>query len=163
LAIVTCILVYLQIVLGAVLRHVPIAAEPTTFAVAVRFHLILAAVLTFHVAMLAYLVLRRARNVRPLAGLAATLVGLLLLQLALGAGTWIVKYAIPAWAAAWLPPMTAAIQDGGALQTHIITAHVAVGSLLLATALALALYAHRLLAAPAAIRSVGLRPVEAAV
>jgi hypothetical protein len=33
---------------------------------------------------------------------------------------------------------------------HIITAHVAVGSLLLATALALALYANRLLTGPVA-------------
>ena len=72
----------------------------------------------------------------------------------LGAGTWIVKFAVPAWAAAWMPPMTTAIQDGGWLQTHIITAHVAVGSLLLVTSLALALYAQRLLAAPAATRRV---------
>ena len=43
LAVVTCILVYLQIVLGAVLRHVPVDAEPATFVLAVRFHLFLAA------------------------------------------------------------------------------------------------------------------------
>ena len=163
LATVTCILVYLQIVLGAILRHIPIAAEPTTFALAVKFHLFLAAVLSLHIVLLVYLVLRRARSIRPLAGLAVTLAGLLFLQLALGAGTWIVKYAIPTWAAGWLPPMTTAIQDGGAMQTHVITAHVAVGSLLLATTLALALYAHRLLAAPVPARNVGLRPLEAAV
>ncbi len=163
LAIVTCILVYLQIVLGAVLRHIPIAADPSTFAVAVRFHLFLAAVLSLHVALLVYLVVRRAHHVRPLAGLAIMLALLLVLQLALGAGTWTVKYAIPAWAAGWLPPMTTAIHDGGAMQTHVITAHVAMGSLLLATALALALYAHRLLAVPAATRGVGLRPLETAV
>ena len=78
-------------------------------------------------------------------------------QLTLGAGTWIVKYAVPDWAADWLPAMTTAIRDGGALQTHVVTAHVAVGSLLLATALALALYAQRLLTAPAAIRGAGTR------
>jgi heme a synthase len=159
---VTCILVYLQIVLGAVIRHVPIAAEPTTFALAVRFHLFLAAVLSLHVVVLAYLVFRRARHVRPLGSLSVTLAALLVVQLALGAGTWIVKFAVPAWAAAWLPPMTTAIREGGAMQTHIITAHVAVGSLMFVTSLALALYAHRLLAAPAA-RGIGLRPVEAAV
>jgi cytochrome c oxidase assembly protein subunit 15 len=46
LAVVTCILVYLQILLGAVVRHVPVAAEPATFVHAVRFHLFLAAILT---------------------------------------------------------------------------------------------------------------------
>ena len=110
-----------------------------------------------------YLVLLRARKVRPLAGLAATLAGVLALQLTLGAGTWFVKYGTPAWAADWLPPRTVAIQDGGALQTHVITAHVAVGSLLLATSVALALYAHRLLAAPAAAPGMGLERWEAAV
>ncbi|MEX0641629.1 MAG: COX15/CtaA family protein [Pirellulales bacterium] len=163
LATVTCILVYLQIVVGAVLRHIPIGADPSTFALAVRFHLFLAAVLALHVALLVYLVLRCVRSVRPLAGLALTLAVLLLVQLSLGAGTWIVKYAIHAWAADWLPPMTTAIQDGGAMQTHIITAHVAVGSLLLATALALALYAHRFLTTRNAKRSVVLGPLEAAV
>lgn len=163
LATVTCVLVYLQIVLGAVVRHVPVAAEPTTFALAVRFHLFLAAVLSLHVVLLVYLVLRRARHIRPLSGLAKTLAALLVVQLTLGAGTWIVKFAVPTWAAAWLPPMTTAIPHGGAMQTHVITAHVAVGSLMFVTSLALALYAERLLAAPAATCGVGLRPVEAAV
>ena len=163
LAVVTCVLIYLQVVLGAVIRHVPIAAEPNAFALAVRFHLFLAAVLSLHVALLVYLVLRRARNVRPLAGLAAMLAALLVVQLTLGAGTWFVKYGTPAWAADWLPPRTAAIQDGGALQTHVITAHVAVGSLLLATSVDLALYAHCLLAAPAAAPGMGLGRWEAVV
>ncbi|MEX0610674.1 MAG: COX15/CtaA family protein, partial [Pirellulales bacterium] len=65
LAIVTCILVYLQILLGAVLRHVPIAAEPGTFALAVRFHLFLAAVLTLHIAVLVWLVRRHVRDIQP--------------------------------------------------------------------------------------------------
>src|SRR3972149_5731601 len=39
LAVATCILVYLQWVLGAVLRHVPVEGEPATFALHVRFHL----------------------------------------------------------------------------------------------------------------------------
>ena len=70
LAVVTCILVYLQIVIGAVLRHVPVGAEPATFAMAVRFHLFLAAIVTLHIAMLVWLVLFRRRSTKPLAGLA---------------------------------------------------------------------------------------------
>jgi cytochrome c oxidase assembly protein subunit 15 len=143
LAVVVCILVYLQIMLGAVLRHVPVAAEPATFALAVRFHLFLAAILTLHVVLLVQLLLYRAPGLQPLAGLAYLLAALLLIQLSLGAATWIVKFAAPAWAPDWITAGRAAIEDGGWLQTHIITAHVAVGSLLFATSLALALYALR--------------------
>jgi cytochrome c oxidase assembly protein subunit 15 len=161
LAVVTCILVYLQIVLGAVLRHVPVAAEPGTFALAVRFHLFMAGIVTLHVAMLAWRVLRHGR-VSPLRGLAFALVGLLFAQLLLGAGTWIVKFSAPSWAAGWVSTGFA-IQDGGWLQTHVITAHVAVGSLLLATSLAMALFAQRLLPSPVAVSTVTAHRLEAAI
>jgi cytochrome c oxidase assembly protein subunit 15 len=147
LAAVTCFLVYLQIVLGAVLRHVPIATEPATFVLAVRFHLFLAAVLSLHILVLAAAVFRRARHLQPLAALAWLIAGLLIMQLVLGAATWIVKFGVPFWAPSWISLGNAAVHDGGWLQTHVITAHVAVGSLLLATSLALALYAVRLLPA----------------
>jgi heme a synthase len=163
LAVVTSILVFLQIVLGAVLRHVPVAAEPNTFAMAVRFHLFLAAILTLHIGALVWSVLRRARYIRPLGGLAGMLAGRLVVQLALGGGTWIVKFAAPSWAPNWVSLGRTAVQEGGWLQTHVITAHVAVGSLLLATTLALALYAIRLLAAPLPEHGVSFRKFEAAV
>jgi hypothetical protein len=73
------------------------------------------------------------------------LTGLLIAQLTLGGATWVVKFAAPSWAPAWISAWRGAVQEGGWLQTHVITAHVAVGSLLLATSLALALYAYRLL------------------
>jgi cytochrome c oxidase assembly protein subunit 15 len=145
LAVVTCVLVYLQLVLGAVLRHVPVVSEPATFALAVRFHLLMAAVLTLHVALLVWSVTRHAQCVRPLHRLVLLLGGLLAVQLALGAATWIVKFSVPVWAAAWWPWPGFTVQAGGWLQTHVITAHVAVGSLLLATATAAALLAMRLL------------------
>ena len=163
LAVVTCILVYLQIVLGAVVRHVPIAAEPTTFVHAVRFHLFMAAVLALHIVFLCWLVLRHARAIQPLRGLASTLAALLLVQLALGAATWIVKFAAPSWAPIWISTGLAAIQDGGWLQTHVITGHVAVGSLLLATSLALALYTCRLLPASVAAQNPTTHRWKAAV
>jgi cytochrome c oxidase assembly protein subunit 15 len=161
LATFTCILIYVQIVLGAVVRHVPVATEPNTFVLAVRFHLFLAGVVTLLVAALVYLVMTRTRNVAPLVRLAATLAILVILQIALGAGTWIVRFAVPSWATTWLPPMSVAIQDGGAMQTHVITAHVAVGSLLLVTSLALTLYAHRLLSASSVRHYLGHRRLKA--
>jgi heme a synthase len=163
LATVTSVLAYLQIVLGAVVRHVPVVSQPTTFALAVRFHLFVAAVLILHIAVLTYLVLRRARGVRPLGRLSLGLVGLATAQLLLGAATWFVKFSIPAWASGWISAPNVAIQEGGWLQTHIITAHVATGSLLLATSVALALYSHRLLNGPTVIRQAGAGRLEAAV
>lgn len=146
LAVVTCILIYLQLVFGAVLRHVPVDSEPRAFLLAVRFHLFLAGVLALHIVALASLVFWNYRVVRPLRGLTWSLVALFLGQVLLGAGTWIVKFAVPVWAADWLPFEPMANQADGWLQTHIVTAHVAVGSLLLVTSLSVALYALRLLA-----------------
>lgn len=158
LAVVTCILVYLQLVFGAVLRHVPVDSEPSAFLLAVRFHLFLAGVLTLHVIALAVIVLWNFRAVRPLAGLTWSLCGLIVVQILLGAGTWIVKFAVPVWAADWLPIEPMANQADGWLQTHVITAHVAVGSLLLVTALSIALYSLRLLARVPAVQSLAATP-----
>jgi heme a synthase len=163
LAVVTAILAYLQILLGAVLRHVPIATEPETFALALKFHLFLAAALTLHVLWLSALVLHRVRSTPPLHGLAFAMVGLIFVQLSLGAGTWIVKFAVPSWASSWFSIGPSTIQEGGWLQTHVITAHVAVGSLLLATAVALALFANRLLPTTSVARSGGAPRLEAAI
>jgi cytochrome c oxidase assembly protein subunit 15 len=154
LAVVTCILVYLQLVLGAVLRHVPVDSDPQAFLLAVRFHLFLAGVLALHIVALASMVLWNYRALRPLGGLTWSLVALLLVQVLLGAGTWIVKFAVPAWAEGWVPLEPMANQADGWLQTHIITAHVALGSLLLVTSLSVALYALRLLANSPVGRSV---------
>lgn len=149
LAIVTATLIYLQLVLGAVLRHVPATADPTVFATAVKFHLALAAVLLFHVGWLLWSVVRSCRTVWPLSGLAWLLAGLMVAQIALGASTWLVKYSVPYWASGWLSTNSLTIQANGWLQTHVVTAHVALGSLLLGTSVALALYALRLLPRPA--------------
>lgn len=140
LAIVTCILVYLQMMLGAVLRHVPVAAEPGTFMLAVKLHLALAGVLSLHVIALVWMI---ARHARSLGRFAAIVCGVLIAQLLLGGGTWVAKYSVPVWAESLLPFNRSAIVDGGWLQTHVVTAHMALGSLLLATTLSLALFAWR--------------------
>jgi cytochrome c oxidase assembly protein subunit 15 len=152
IATVTAVLAYLQIVLGAVLRHVPVDAQPSAFLLAVKFHLFLAGILTLHIALLVGFVLSRARHARPLNRLAVILVALVGLQLVLGVATWLEKYSVPNWATGWISHSAVVIRDGGWLQTNIITAHVATGSALLGTAVALALYAHRLLSSTATIQ-----------
>jgi cytochrome c oxidase assembly protein subunit 15 len=166
LAVATCVFAYLQILVGAVLRHVPIDSEPATFMHAVKFHLFLAAILALHILLLTWLVLRHARRTGPLAKLAATLCALLVVQILLGIGTWLAKYAVPAWAANLVPAMPHAIHADGWLQTHIVTAHVAVGSLILATSVAIGLDALRWLSSfgaedrPARFQSAKLEAVR---
>lgn len=163
LATVTAVLAYLQIVFGAVLRHVPVDSQPTAFILAVRFHLVLAAVLTIHVVALVWTVLSGRSYTRPLRTLACVLGGLIIVQLALGAATWVVKFSVPEWASGWISNSSVAIQDGGWLQTHTITAHVATGSLMLGTSVALALLAYRLPMPAPAGNQMGATKLEAAV
>ncbi len=152
IATVTAVFAYLQIVLGAVLRHVPVDSQPGAFLLAVKFHLFLAAVLTLHIALLVGLVLRRARNRSPLARLAAMLAALVVVQLLLGVATWMEKYSIPEWGRGWVSHSAMVIREGSWLQTHIITAHVATGSAIFGTTIALMVYAHRLLSGAATVR-----------
>jgi cytochrome c oxidase assembly protein subunit 15 len=83
------------------------------------------------------------------------LVVLVVVQLLLGVATWMEKYAVPSWASGWVSHSGMVIREGSWMQTHIITAHVATGSALLGTAIALALYAHRLLSGCAVVQKIG--------
>ena len=65
--------------------------------------------------------------------------GLICLQLCLGAATWVAKYAWPwvfggyGWAARYT------IEADSFVQIHVVTAHVAMGALVLATSVILAI------------------------
>jgi cytochrome c oxidase assembly protein subunit 15 len=162
LALVTTFLAYCQLVVGAQLRHLPAGAGPGEFRLALFFHLALAAVILLHAGLLAAQVARNVRGerwlVRPAFGLALAV----LVQIALGAGTWVTKYGWPAWmngfdfAAGYVSTAEAP------LQTLSATAHVAIGSLVLATSLLLALRAARL-AAPRGAKRAGATLLEAAL
>jgi cytochrome c oxidase assembly protein subunit 15 len=124
-------LAYGQLVLGASMRHVPETADPAYFRVLVWFHVVGAACVA--VTALALTLAPRC----PLPGLAAPRRVLLVavgLQILLGLGTWVMKYSFPAgwgdfaWAQAHL------IVSDDFYQVQIVTAHVAVGSLILAVA-----------------------------
>ena len=103
LAALTTLFAFLQIVLGAQLRHLPVDASLAAFRAAVMAHLLLAVVLTVHGLLLASRIQRKhfrgggAKS--PLIVSAVVLCLLLALQLFIGAGTWVVKYSWPAWMA----------------------------------------------------------------
>ncbi len=147
LALVTTVVAFLQLVIGAHLRHLPAHWSFNLFRVLVGAHLLVAGILLGHVTWLAYQCGRdtklRASSLlrRPSLLLAA----LVLLQIALGVGTWIVKYAWPTWLPEWAFFNSYTVQAESMTQAGIVTAHVAVGSLILAMAMVLSLRSMRLM------------------
>jgi cytochrome c oxidase assembly protein subunit 15 len=141
LALLTTFFAYLQIVLGAQLRHVSLALDTSGFQVAVLFHLLVAAVLLLHVVLLA---LRVGRSNRGEALLA--LVGV---QFVLGASTWVLNYGWPRWFGGYAWSESFTVMQESQRQALVTTAHVATGSLILVTSLVVSLRSWRLYRAAA--------------
>jgi len=138
LAIICTCLAFAQLVVGAVVRHSPhmlSAIAPALFQIAVYFHVFLALMIVAHGLLLAGRCL--SNRLQMVGGL--FLLGLIGIQVLLGMSTWVVKYGIPAWATTWFGEMSFVNREADFLQTSIITSHVAIGSLVLVTALAIAL------------------------
>ena len=139
-------LAYLQLILGAIVRHVPPAATAQVFRAALVLHLILAAVLVVQTVLTAAQAWRAAHSqtkwsVRRPAMLLAILV---VLQVALGVGTYVAKYAWPAWMGDYQFAAAYVVHEKSLLQSLITTGHVANGSLLLFAAVVLAMRSTRL-------------------
>jgi heme a synthase len=123
LALASATAVYLQLVLGAAFRHSAIRLLP---------HFLMAAVVTFLVLWTVTRVLTDYANVPQLRRTAVLLLGLLVTQLALGFGSYVTKVD---WGADAPQPMLSMIV--------VTVAHVAVGALVLATTVVLAIEARR--------------------
>lgn len=151
----TVAMAYLQLVLGAHLRHVSPFWPPDVFRVVVLAHLVGAAVLTIHAGLIMLRVWQH-KNLRAISGIlvpAVALNGLIGLQLLAGAATWRVKYHWPAWMPQPESWQGYAVQAESMLQTMTVTLHVAVGSLILGTAVFLAIRCARILTHQTAIRA----------
>lgn len=122
---------YLQLVLGAVLRHIPLAATPGVFRAVLVMHLLLAAgLLLYTLGFVVSVVRSSAANprVRRSAWLLCLLVAT---QLVLGGSTYVVKYAFPAWLQGFQVAAAFVVQEKSLTQSLVTTAHVAMGSLIL--------------------------------
>lgn len=155
LGLLTVLFAYIQLVLGAQLRHVPVDASPNQFSVALLFHLGMAFVLAVHVTLLAVRVYRLPSPIPTLRRPATVLVLLLLVQLGLGSATWVLKYAWPAWMTGFGFAASHVNQADSWLAAVTVTAHVAMGSLILVTSLVILLRSLRL--APAETKPKALR------
>lgn len=135
-------LAYLQLMVGAVVRHSPHILSETAaqlFQIAVYFHIILAVALMGHVLSLAWRCVRSKLQSRG--GL--VLMFLVFMQIGLGISSWLVKYGMPAWATSTFGEFVWVNRADDFFQSAIITSHMATGSLILATGLVISLRVAR--------------------
>lgn len=138
------LLIYFQLTIGASLRHVPETEYFGTFATHVQAHLVMAFIVMIGSLWVAF----RANPSYPNALIVRWALGLVVCsQILLGIASWCVKYRLPDWATRWWPgtlidsAMTTATVADGWFETHLVTAHSATGSLLIALTTALSVMA----------------------
>jgi cytochrome c oxidase assembly protein subunit 15 len=129
-----------QLMFGAVLRHIPLSASPGLFRAALLMHLVLAGALTLQIGLTCW----SFRSTKGLRSPAAALAVLILFQLGLGIATYVAKYSWPAWLGHFAFAASYVVQEKSLSQALITTAHVATGSLILFTAAFAAVRATRL-------------------
>lgn len=122
---------YTQLVLGAQLRHVQPLTTPGTFTLIVAIHIVTAFALWLLTPIL-FVLVRRCGDL-TLSRPAGWLIWFVGIQILLGTGTWIVNYGWPG-ILEFLPFGEGfLVRSKGFTDSIIVTAHVAVGSLILAT------------------------------
>ena len=121
---------YVQLVFGAMLRHVQPTAAPAHFTGVVATHVMTAFALG-GLAMIVWMRIRRCGDL-TLSRPSGILLGLVGLQMALGIATWVVNYGWPSFMT-WVPQSESfLIRAKGFVDSIIVTGHVATGSLILA-------------------------------
>jgi cytochrome c oxidase assembly protein subunit 15 len=135
---ITVALAYVQLVLGAIVRHVPLMASSQVFRLALLFHLIVAAILVVQMLLTAHQAWNAGAAHAGLRMPGLLLPLLLLVQIALGIGTYVAKYSWPAWLSDYQFAASYVVTEKSLTQSLITTAHVANGSLILFVSVLLA-------------------------
>ncbi len=121
-----------QLVVGAFLRHISVSSPPNVYRGLVVMH-IATAVLLLLGTVTQWTVTRFGRfKGSGIRGSASVLLALVVVQIGLGFGTWVVKFGWPVWFADAGFAANFIVGEKTFLQMNLITAHVAVGSLILA-------------------------------
>lgn len=144
LSLVTLILVYAQLVLGAQVRHIAVTASPGTFRILVFFHLLMAVIVTLHILQVYRFVLKASSDAPALRFPGSALGALICIQVSLGVETWVMKYGWPSFLAESDFAVGHTINAGSLQQSLTVTAHAATGSLMFAFAVMLYARAARL-------------------
>ncbi len=122
---------FVQLVIGANLRHVSEFAPPDYFQWLVVAHVVLAVAIAFGSFVLYWMCRHRAWREAKLTRYGALLVFCVLIQIGLGVGTWAVKFGWPWFLGDWPFAARFVVPEKSFLQMNLITAHVATGSLIL--------------------------------
>lgn len=138
LAILTTMLVYGQLIIGAQVRHVAAETLPSTFRVLFVFHLLMAFVVVAHVGLLVW-ASRHRQLAASLRKPVLALLALILLQMILGPASWVLQYGWPWGLSEYSLFAGYTVQAQSMLQAMTVTAHVATGSLVLALAVVVVL------------------------
>jgi cytochrome c oxidase assembly protein subunit 15 len=144
------LLIYVQLVLGAQLRHLPVTAPRIVFNISLILHLVNPLLVAATVILVGWTI-GRGRELRALRRPARLLLVLFIVQVILGAATWVVQYGWPYWFSGYRFAAAQTIQTNSLVQAGTVTLHMALGSLILAIAVLLSLRSLRLLKAEAAI------------
>ncbi|MBX3422814.1 MAG: COX15/CtaA family protein [Pirellulaceae bacterium] len=135
------LLAYAQVVAGAHLRHAAVDTQPGTFMGFVHIHLMLAALVAMTSVTAAVLTGRQqlfGGVKRP----AKLILLVIVCQVFLGCGTWLVRYALP-WQELSSGLAQYTIRAQGYWESAIVTGHVATGALVISLATMLTLRAWR--------------------
>ena len=127
-----------QLLLGSNLRHIGADISHKTYAVYVMSHVAMAVLLGLLSLVFFFWVWVRHRFRPWLVRPAGFLLVLLVTQFGIGVASWIGQYGVPI-AGEW----SYVLEANGLVQSMLVTSHVAVGSLILATAAVIALRASR--------------------
>ena len=146
--------IYVQIVLGANLRHIAPDSAPWWFTLWVWLHVIIASAIVLLIVWQFAAVRRHASGQTVLRKRISLLAGLLSIQLVLGVTTWVTNYGWPLWFTQNILTLEYTVVAESFWQAMSTTAHVGVGSLCLAAATSAALWSHRLLKSPPKARGV---------
>jgi cytochrome c oxidase assembly protein subunit 15 len=137
----TAALVFVQVILGAMLRHVPVAATPAYFQLAVILHVVLGLAVMAHAVSLVLRGERLPREAARLANSIRLMGALIVVQIALGGATWVLNYGWPWWLSEVSFAASYTIRASSLAQAMVTTLHVAVGALILAVSVVSALRA----------------------
>ena len=132
LATLLLVMSFCQLVIGAFLRHIAVDARPSVYTGLVAMHVRTALLLfigTFTQWIVAQFKRFKGTGIRSSINFLMLLV---VVQIMLGVGTWVVKFGWPVWFSELGFAATFVVGEKTFIQMNLITAHVAVGSLILA-------------------------------
>ncbi|GAA4425915.1 COX15/CtaA family protein [Bremerella cremea] len=134
---------FLQIVLGSLIRHVSAGMTHGSFRASLIFHVITAFLVAVSAITLCWVAWRDAEANRRIRFVASFSALLIVAQIMLGIAAYTVKYGWPTFLPGGSLFASYVVQWESGLQSIIVTGHVAVGSLILASSVILLAYCTR--------------------